>query len=195
MSLLVILNANIIFVAAESDQSGPTKDYQVEDAQKWVNDNYGSIIGEIKEDGTSRAATFGALIKALQIELNVTNSPVANFGPGTAAAFDKLNLNMNRTKDGKEDNICYILNHALWVKGYNCGYKDKGLYDESTLEAVSQIKVDMGFYDMTMVSLERTALEISTIDSSIMKAIMNTDSYTIVDKTETRKLEYATRTK
>lgn len=143
-------------------------DQMVLKTQKWLNSTYSGVTGftpfaEKELDGVTGSNTFKKLIQALQIELNTQyGSRIAidgNFGDGTLKA-----LPSQIRKSGSKNNITYIIQGALWCKGYSAGNLD-GIYGNSVETAVKKFQSDAGIDND------------GVIRPYILKGIMNTDSY------------------
>lgn len=93
-------------------------DEKVKEAQVWLNKTYGSREGFVKveENGRTGNAVMNALVRALQIELHMSNI-TGYFGEETAK-----NYNSKAIKKGDRDsdnNFVKILQYGLFCKGYN----------------------------------------------------------------------------
>lgn len=143
-------------------------------SQKWLNDNYSSKsdFGSVPEDGVSRRSTVNGCIRALQIELGITQT-ANNFGSGTIKQFNIHYPNgivQQEYPSSTENNIYGILQCALWVKGYYIPSSSitKHFYD-GTGDAVKELKSDMGFSNPD-----------STVTLNVMKGLLSMDQYTIL---------------
>lgn len=143
-------------------------DQMVLKTQKWLNNTYSGIKGyvafsENELDGITGANTFKRLIQALQIELNAQyNSGIVvdgDFGDGTLKA-----LPSQIGKSNSKNNITYIIQGALWCKGYSAGGLD-GIYGNSVESAVKKFQTDAG------INID------GVIRPYILQGIMNTDGY------------------
>lgn len=131
--------------------------------QKWLNSTYGnnSNYTKIPEDGTTGNRTIKALTTALQIELGIS-TPNGNFGPATSSAFKTLSAGSKLT------NQVYILQGALFCKGYNPG-GFTGNFADHTKKAVTQIQADAG---LSTVNGE--------VNSLLMKSLLSMDAFTLL---------------
>lgn len=143
-------------------------DQMVLQTQKWLNSTYSGIKGftafsENELDGITGANTFKRLIQGLQIELNTQyGSGIVvdgDFGDGTLKA-----LPSQIGKSNSKNNITYIIQGALWCKGYSAGGLD-GIYGNSVESAVKKFQTDAGINND------------GVIRPYILKGIMNTDGY------------------
>ncbi|AJE42667.1 glycoside hydrolase domain-containing protein [Streptomyces nodosus] len=141
-------------------------DEKVLEAQKWVNETYGSVSGYQKcpEDGRTGWSTMYALTMGLQKELGI--SPVvANFGDGTVAKLAALgDIGSGWAKNG---NIVKIIRYGLFCKGYTGGYFDTGYYDPDIALAVKHMQGDMGLSQS------------GTLQAKVFKALLNMDAYVL----------------
>lgn len=143
-------------------------------SQKWLNATYSNNSGynKISEDGYTGWGTINALIRALQIELNI--SPTAdNFGPSTISVFKTKYPNgiaQQADHASAESNIYGIIQCALWCKGYSTGSADitRHFYG-GTGSAVKLLKTHMGI-----------SPESSTVTLNIMKALLSMDQFRLI---------------
>ena len=161
-------------------------------AQRWLNQEYGSIsgFGSVEENGKTGWDVVYGLLRALQHELGIT-SLSNNFGPSTSSLYSQNQLSRN---DGVTDRKYAILQFALWCKGYCPGYNIS--YNESTGEvninavfdaeveqAVIELKEDAGLSNPNGV-----------VTLNVMKALMSMDSFKLLGssygaKTEVRAMQ------
>lgn len=118
-------------------------DEKVKEAQVWLNKTYGSREGFVKveENGRTGNAVMNALVRALQIELHMSNI-TGYFGEETAK-----NYNSKAIKKGDRDsdnNFVKILQYGLFCKGYNPSAVT-GFFGDGTMEAVTKVQLDAGF--------------------------------------------------
>ncbi len=142
---------------------------EVKTLQTWLNNRYGSNSNfvQVDEDGIVGYKTYKALIRAVQIELNV--SPVDGlWGDGTSAAFPSLSINSD-SSDEKTSRLIYILQGGFFCKGIHPGGLD-GVFGESTKAAVETLETQAGLTTTTGVA-----------SGMIMKALLSTDAYTLLD--------------
>lgn len=143
-------------------------DQMVLQTQRWLNETYNGIKGydsftEEEMDGVTGFNTFKRLIQALQIELNSQyNAGIivdGDFGNGTLNALPATII-----KDNSKNSITFIIQGALWCKGYSAGSLD-GIFGNSVESAIINFQKDAGI----------TADGI--IRPYILNGIMNTDGY------------------
>lgn len=142
---------------------------EVKTLQTWLNNRYGSNSNfvQVDEDGIPGYKTYKALIRAVQIELNVT--PVDGlWGDGTSAAFPSLSINSD-SSDEKISRLIYILQGGFFCKGIHPGGLD-GVFGESTKAAVETLETQAGLTSNTGVA-----------SGMIMKALLSTDAYTLLE--------------
>lgn len=145
-------------------------DVMVLETQIWLNDTYTGRNGfdpftEHELDGVTGTGTFRRLIQALQIELNITVD--GNFGDGTLSAMPET-IVMSSAKS----NMSYIIQGALWCKGYLVGALD-GVFGESTRNAIVEFQNDAGIAADGIVR------------PYILQGIINTDGYKYMGGTGT----------
>jgi Putative peptidoglycan-binding domain-containing protein len=134
--------------------------------QQWLNTTYTGRTGysPITEDGQTGGATFGALIRALQLELgNLTVDGV--FGTST---INRMNTVYPSPKISSSNpastNVNKIIQGSLYCKGYNPNGFD-GTFGTGTTNAVKSFESDAGITQDGIVK------------PYILQGIMNTDSY------------------
>ena len=154
-------------------------DVLVYKTQQWLNSTYGSDsrFGSVPENGKTGWPTIYGLLRALQIELGITNT-ANNFGPSTISKFNSKypnGIKQQIDNDFIEDNIYAIIQGALFCKGYSTGVMNitKHFYS-GTGNAIKQLKEDAGI-DYSN----------STVTLNIMKALMSMDYFYSYD-TSTR---------
>lgn len=144
-------------------------------SQQWLNQTYSSKpgFGSVIEDGISRRDAVNGCIRAMQIELGITET-ADNFGDGTISRFnDKFPTGIHQQDypSENENNIYAIIQCAIWIKG---GYYiasssiTKHFYD-GTGNAVKKLKEDMGFTNSD-----------STVTLEIMKSLLSMDQYKLI---------------
>lgn len=141
-------------------------DEMVLKVQQWVNRNYEGRSGftSAPETGKTGWSTMYALIRALQIELGIT-TPSNNFGDGTKAAYEKNGF----LKEGdSRTNMVYILQGALWCKGYSPG-GFTGTFGKGTKAAVTKIQTDAGLPQVDGI-----------VHTHVFKAILTMDAYVLI---------------
>ncbi len=147
---------------------------EVKTLQTWLNNRYGSNSSFVRvdEDGIVGYKTYKALVRAVQIELNV--SPVDGlWGDGTSAAFPALSINSDSSNE-KTSRLIYILQGGFFCKGIHPGALD-GVFGESTKAAVETLETQAGLTTPTGVA-----------SGMIMKALLNTDAYTLLSGGDTK---------
>lgn len=151
-------------------------DEMVKATQEWLNKTYKgekdfTPFEEKDIDGITGAGTFKRLIQALQIEINKQygkNIKVdGDFGDGTLKA-----LPATIGKSNTKNNIVHIIQSSLWCKGYSAGAMD-GIYGKDTSNAVMKFQSDAG--------IENDGI----IRPYILKGIMNTDGYKVLNPKDT----------
>ncbi|MBE5912885.1 MAG: DUF1906 domain-containing protein [Pseudobutyrivibrio ruminis] len=151
-------------------------DEMVKATQEWLNKTYKgekdfTPFAEKDIDGITGAGTFKRLIQALQIEINKQygkNIKVdGDFGDGTLKA-----LPATIGKSNTKNNIVHIIQSSLWCKGYSAGAMD-GIYGKDTSNAVMKFQSDAG--------IENDGI----IRPYILKGIMNTDGYKVLNPKDT----------
>lgn len=141
-------------------------DERVLEVQQWLNVTYGSRLGfgSVEEDGYTGWDVVYGLIRALQLELGITE-PVNSFGPTTESKFNSLIGTLKaQTYPSAPTNLNYILQGAFFCKGYNPGGFTGNFYD-GTEQTVKDFQLDIGI-DMT-----------GEVSAKVMKALLNTDGY------------------
>lgn len=138
-------------------------DQMVLKVQAWLNATYGGNANytKVSEDGITGGTTVSALIKALQIEIGIP-SPDGVFGPATQAACPTL------PKSGAPKNEIYILQGALYCKGYNPNGLDGG-YGNGVTTAIKKFQSDAGLTTQDGITTPM-----------IFKALLNTDAYVLI---------------
>lgn len=170
--LSLIVATTFIFPIRVSAEA--TIDQMLLKSQEWLNDTYGDKVGfgSVVEDGISRRSTVNACIRALQIELGITET-ANNFGNTTVSYFNAQYPNgviQQEYPSDEESNIYGIIQCALWTKGYSTGanFITKHFYD-GTGNAIIRLKSDMGFTNSN-----------STVTLDIMKALLSMNYYVTV---------------
>ncbi|AOZ72055.1 hypothetical protein BK816_01060 [Boudabousia tangfeifanii] len=124
-------------------------DMMVLKTQQWLNKTYKGRynFGSVTEDGATGWETINALIRALQIELGITQT-VNNFGPGTTSRFkSRWPSGIAQQAAGAKDtsNVYAIIQGALWCKGYSVGSAEITThFYGGTGAAIKKMKADMG---------------------------------------------------
>ena len=134
--------------------------------QQWLNKTYTGKYGynTIEENGQTGWDTIYALLRALQIEEGIAE-PADNFGPSTERLFVNLK---KQDPDEEPKNTIYILQGALWCKGYSPGGLTGNFFD-GTESAVKKFQTDAG--------IEADGI----VTAMIMKALLNMDAFVLVN--------------
>ncbi|EGO8156202.1 DUF1906 domain-containing protein [Enterococcus faecalis] len=121
------------------------KDPWVLEVQQWLNKTYGSNpnYGSVAETGQTGWDTIYGIIRAIQLELKVTDTPVDNFGDGTAAAWDSQ-VTPNLTIGYKNGNIVTLIDAGFRCKGMGSGKFDD-TYSKENVSALTDLKEAAGF--------------------------------------------------
>ncbi len=130
-------------------------DEKVLKAQKWLNSKYRGVVGfdVVPEDGRTGWPTIFGLIRGLQNELGI--SPlVDSFGANTTRLLnDYLNQHGNIDKDTPNKNLIYIIQCAMYCKGYEAGDID-GQFSLQTQSGIINLKADMGIPGSSKLDLK-----------------------------------------
>ncbi len=150
-------------------------DEMVRNVQIWLNQTYTpDLIGTVNTDGITGNATVSAMIKALQIELSVY--PIDGvFGNGT---LDKLVVLSDTTPEESYNNlehVIYILQGALYCKGYYNPSGLDGVYGNGLRNAIISFKNDAGL-----------ASPSGSTEPKIFKALLNTDGFVLSSKGDSK---------
>lgn len=121
------------------------KDPWVLEVQQWLNKTYGSNpnYGSVAETGQTGWDTIYGIIRAIQLELKVTDTPVDNFGDGTAAAWDSQ-VTPNLAIGYKNGNIVTLIDAGFRCKGMGSGKFDD-TYSKENVSALADLKEAAGF--------------------------------------------------
>ena len=122
-----------------------TRDPWVLEVQQWLNKTYGSNpnYGSVEETGQTGWDTIYGIIRAIQLELEVTDIPVNNFGDGTAIAWDSQ-VTPNLDIGYKNGNIVNLIDAGFRCKGMGTGKFD-ATYSEENIIALTDLKEAAGF--------------------------------------------------
>ena len=147
-------------------------DKMVLETQKWLNETYGkdSRFKKVDENGKTGWPTIYALIRALQIELGISNT-VDNFGPGTQSLFLKRwpsGIFEQNKSDKTTSNVYSIIQGSLWCKGYSVGSGISQNFYSGTGNAIKRLKADMGIEGNSTVTLD------------IMKSLLSMQQYVLL---------------
>ncbi len=144
-----------------------TTDVMLVATQEWLKNTYGDRV-DVPTDGTERAKTIKGLIKALQIELNITAD--GSWGNNTSNAFDSLFTNGLSQQTEVNTNstimhIIYIIQGGFYTaRGIAPGGLD-GCFGETLTSAIKTFQGQVGIN------------QDGVIKSYLLKAILTTDSY------------------
>ena len=141
------------------------RDQMIEITQRWLNDTYTGRHGynTIVVDGKTGWTTIKALIRALQIEIGISE-PNGVFGPTTASLCPTLSINSDSTNI-KIKNQIFILQGALYCKGYNPG-GFIGVFGPNTQKAIKRFQQDAGLLNKDGI-----------VNALIFKALLNMDAF------------------
>lgn len=137
--------------------------------QQYLNTTYRSNSNwiMISEDGQTGWGTIRGLIRALQIETGIS-TPNGTFGPATEAACPTLSKNLN--PDEKTKRLVYILQGAMWCKGFSPG-GFTGTYGDKTEAGVKRFQESAGLVGSKVNGIA---------NPMIFKALLNMDAYVLV---------------
>lgn len=141
-------------------------DEMVLETQQWLNETYKGRHGynKVPENGKTSWDTIYGLTRALQIELGISE-PADNFGPTTQRLFKPLK---KQAPDSKPTNMNYILQGALWCKGFNPG-GFSGVFYENTESAVKEFQKAAGLTKQDGI-----------VTALIMKALLDMSAFRLV---------------
>lgn len=143
-------------------------DYQVQQAQRWVNSTYAGApgYGACPEDGITGWSTIYSLTRGLQRELGIsalsdnfgdtTMSRMVAFGPVSSATANR--------------NVKTIVEAAMYCKGYTGGTID-GRFGASTQAGLVSWKNDMGFAASGVAN---------SVSAKEMKTLLTMDAYVLL---------------
>ncbi|UQZ48303.1 DUF1906 domain-containing protein [Bacillus sp. PK3-037] len=139
--------------------------------QQWLNETYRGKHGynPVEESGKTGWDTIYGLTRALQIELGISE-PANNFGPTTQRLFKPLK---RQAPDSKPSNMNFILQGALWCKGFNPG-GFTGVFYEKTENAVKEFQKAAGL--TTQDGIVTTLIMKALLDMSAFKLVSGGDS-------------------
>ena len=142
-------------------------DSWVEKVQIWYNTEYSdrSEFVSITVDGVAGTETCTALIRALQMELNIS-SPDGIFGNQTIATYEQ-----NMINEDSSENLVRILQGGFICKGIGCGDFD-GVFGDMVKAAITVFR---GYTGMNGEAV---------MDARHMKALLNTDPFILSGKGE-----------
>ncbi len=148
-------------------------DQWVLNAQRWVNQTYGSVPGYVatSEDGRTSWSAMHSLTRALQHELGLPADQLSDsFGPTTLSLVVSK---YGEIGDKSPENIIMIVQCGLYCKGYD-GDELNGVYTSDTRNSILSMRSNMGFTD------GRTALS-----PKEFKALLTMDAYVVVENGST----------
>ncbi|MCY9298030.1 DUF1906 domain-containing protein [Bacillus inaquosorum] len=139
--------------------------------QQWLNETYSGKHGynPVEESGKTGWDTIYGLTRALQIELGISE-PADNFGPTTQRLFKPLK---RQAPDSEPSNMNFILQGALWCKGFNPG-GFTGVFYEKTENAVKEFQKAAGL--TTQDGIVTTLIMKALLDMSAFKLVSGGDS-------------------
>lgn len=134
--------------------------------QVYLNETYKNNSHWIKidENGKTGWPTIRGLIRALQIETGIS-TPNGNFGPATEAACPTLKKDLNPSD--KTQRLVYILQGAMWCKGFSPG-GFTGTFGDGTESGVKKFQTSAGLAGAKVNGIA---------DPMIFKALLNMDAY------------------
>lgn len=137
--------------------------------QQYLNSTYSGNVHWVKvtEDGRTGWGTIRGLIRALQIETGIS-TPNGTFGPATEAACPILKKDLNPTDKTKR--LVYILQGAMWCKGFSPG-GFTGTFGDGTEAGVKKFQSSAGLEGAKVNGIA---------DPMIFKALLNMDAYVLV---------------
>lgn len=144
-------------------------DEMVLKTQKYLNATYNTNPNwvMIDENGKTGWPTIRGLIRGLQIEIGIS-TPNGNFGPATEAACPTLSKNLN--PDEKTERLVYILQGAMWCKGFSPG-GFTGTFGEKTESGIKRFQESAGLAGNKVNGIA---------NPMIFKALLNMDAYVLV---------------
>lgn len=143
--------------------------------QKYLNSTYSGNVHwiNITENGKTGWPTIRGLIRALQIETGIS-TPNGTFGPATEAACPTLKKDLNPSEKTKR--LVYILQGAMWCKGFSPG-GFTGTFGDGTENGIKKFQESAGL----------TGSNINGIaDTMIFKALLNMDAYVLVSSGDSK---------
>lgn len=122
---------------------------------------------ELDINGKTGWPTIRGLIRALQIETGIS-TPNGTFGPATEAACPTLKKDLNPTEKTKR--LVYILQGAMWCKGFSPGGLT-GTFGDGTEAGIKKFQTSAGLSGTKVNGIA---------DPMIFKALLNMDAYVLV---------------
>ncbi|WP_347449170.1 glycoside hydrolase domain-containing protein [Terrisporobacter vanillatitrophus] len=144
-------------------------DEMVKKTQEYLNKVYSNNSNwvAITEDGLTGWGTIRGLIRALQIEIGIS-TPNGTFGPATEAACPTLQKDLNPSD--KTRRLVYILQGAMWCKGFSPGYQE-GVFGDDTDAGIKRFQASAGLTGSNVNGIANTM---------IFKALLTMDAYVLV---------------
>ena len=159
----------------------------VKDAQKWLNDNFGSSAGwvEVDEDGVAGYNTMVAFVRALQILLRIDVD--GGFGNGTKQAYNNL-FGDGLSEINNADNnftvkmIISLVNLALLCRIEVSNTDDISVFSEATRQGIISTMAQLGIDNYT-----------GGIRAREIKALFTSDAYYLISSGDatTREIQQA----
>ena len=159
----------------------------VKDAQKWLNDNFGSSVGwvEIDEDGVAGYNTMVAFVRALQILLRIDVD--GGFGNGTKQAYNNL-FGDGLSEINNADNnftvkmVISLVNLALLCRIEVSNTDDISVFSEATRQGITSTMSQLGIDNYT-----------GGLRAREIKALFTSDAYYLISSGDatTREIQQA----
>ncbi|WP_434799226.1 glycoside hydrolase domain-containing protein [Terrisporobacter vanillatitrophus] len=146
------------------------KDEMVLKTQRYLNSTYSNNPNwvTLDEDGFTGWNTIKGLIRALQIETGIS-TPNGTFGPATEEACPTLQKNL--IPSDKTQRLVYILQGAMWCKGFSPGYFEEGIFGDETEAGIKRFQVSAGLAGANVNGIA---------NPMIFKALLNMDAFALV---------------
>ena len=127
------------------NEDSSIRDPWVLEVQQWLNKTYGNHpnYGSVKENGKTGWDTIYGIIRAIQLELGVTDNPVDNFGEGTSAAWE-TKVTPNLAVGYSNGNVVKLIDAGFRCKGMGSGKFDNK-YSEENIYGLLSLKEAAGF--------------------------------------------------
>lgn len=159
----------------------------VKDAQKWLNDNFGSSVGwvEIDADGVAGYNTMVAFVRALQILLRIDVD--GGFGNGTKQAYNNL-FGDGLSEINNADNnftvkmVISLVNLALLCRIEVSNTDDISVFSEATRQGITSTMSQLGIDNYT-----------GGLRAREIKALFTSDAYYLISSGDatTREIQQA----
>lgn len=146
------------------------KDEMVLKTQRYLNSTYSNNPNwvTLDEDGFTGWNTIKGLIRALQIETGIS-TPNGTFGPATEEACPTLQKNL--IPSDKTQRLVYILQGAMWCKGFSPGYFEEGIFGDETEAGIKRFQASAGLAGANVNGIA---------NPMIFKALLNMDAFALV---------------